>query len=129
MARMTDNHGRLVGGFAAQTTAISAPMPEVKVAPIQTPTFAPIPPRYGSNEDVRWLECNYGSMSYVTYSPNDAVDDCPDAREIGCHNHIDKPRMRHHCPSCGGDYCAAHADLETHDCNSVMRIHPQDAPG
>ncbi len=125
MARLTDSNGNLVGGLEMSLARLLSPLNETETAAFQTSGGTPILSLYGPKETVRWLECSYGDMNYVTYSSAGSLQalqpDNLEPRHLGCHNQIDKPHKRSHCEACGGDYCQTHAEPEAHDCASILR--------
>ena len=75
-------------------------------------------PRYGPEETVPGLECSYGSLAYSYAAP--PYEAAQQARHAGCHNPVETPGERHHCATCGGDYCSVHAEPAAHDCGDVI---------
>ena len=120
MARIIDSEGNLLGGIELSFAQLLAPLNKPETAPIQAPAETPALPIYDSKEEVRWLVCSYGSLPTVVYAASGALADNA-SRPEGCHNQVDKPHKRHHCPFCGGYYCITHADPSNHDCQSVLK--------
>jgi len=120
VARLTDNQGKLLVGMKETWDFLTPPLNSFSAAADE-----PGLPAFGEKETVRWLECSYGSLGYLNFSsgsPEEQANDAsPGSRPYDCHNQVDKPHKHHYCPSCGGFYCATHAEALAHDCNSVFR--------
>lgn len=125
MARLTDNEGRLLGGLDTPPAWLIAGNNQT-VQDLQAPAAPPLPPEYGPDEIVFALECSYGSLAYLTYSPAIASNAAGEARRRmtwhrDCRESVEDPDERHYCPACGGSYCTLHASPAAHDCASVVR--------
>ena len=111
---------------AANRDSAPEPSPAGRLTPAPPPGAAParathLNPRYGPEEFVPGLECDYGSLAYAyADSPLDAQSAQGRSRRCGCHNPTEAPGERHHCDACDRDYCDLHADPIAHDCADVI---------
>lgn len=130
MARLTDSTGTLLGGLDTSPARRFTPSNEAMPVALHAPAAPPLTPDYEPSEIVFALECSYGALTYLTYSstqaPQASMDARPRPRPYGCDTLVEMPDERHHCPKCGGYYCAFHADPEAHECASVLRSKPRD---
>ena len=126
MARIHDSEGNLVGGL---NSAIMSFAGHSGVTPEAAAVAAYVPPRsvhpvtnrrYGAEETVPGLECDYGTFAYLAASAP-GKDPRERSRLAGCRSPIEKPDERHYCASCGGCYCIAHAEPAAHDCGEVIQ--------
>ena len=120
MARLTDSGGQLLGGLDTSPARFFTPPVETDTTPLWAPTAPPLTPEYEAGEVVFALKCSYGTLSYLTFAPATERRDRGD-RPYECQTLVEEPDERHHCPACGGFYCATHATPAAHDCRSVLR--------
>lgn len=122
MARLTDSNGALLGGLNTAPNAARTSAPKAAAASRRTPPETPPAPKWGPNEIILGLECSYGTLAYFyADQPWDVQNVRQQSRLPGCHNPIETPEERHHCETCGGDYCIVHAEATAHDCVFVIR--------
>lgn len=125
MARLHDSKGNLIGGLNSAifpSASRSGATPEAVAVAAYVPPHSPQPMtnrRYGVEENVPGLECDYGTFAYLAASPP-SENLHERSRLAGCHNPIGAPDERHYCASCGGNYCTAHAEPTAHDCAEVI---------
>ena len=123
MARMHDSQGNLIGGLNSIITSSaghSGATPEAAAVAAYVPPHSTQPVtnrRYGAEEIVPGLECDYGTFAYLAA----ASPSRERSRLAGCRNLVEEPAQRHYCLSCGGSYCTAHAEAAAHDCTEVIQ--------
>ena len=122
MARMHDSNGKLIGGLNSVAPFAGHPgaTPEAAAMAAYVPprSLQPVTNRrYGAEEIVPGLECDYGTFAYLAASSPSSER----SRLAGCHSRVEEPASRHDCPSCGGSYCSDHAEPQAHACAEVIQ--------
>lgn len=98
MARLYDSQGILLGGMNS-------------IAPTVRLTSHP------SLARPALAQCSYGSAAFAyQVTPLDVQMARHQPRIRICRNSVAAKSQRFHCKACGGNYCAAHAAPEAHDC-------------
>ena len=111
MARLQDNQGAMLGGLHSHTARATGAA--------RGGSRTSLNPHFGPEETVPGLACSYGCLAYSYALP--LRDGLPGRSRLpACHNPVEAPDERHHCDSCGGDYCSVHAESATHDWGHVI---------